>query len=150
MKVAPVEIIVQDLSLQPTTSKLTRRLSFRSIRGESMLPTRKLIFVQLDFETDHSFVASRSRVTSINSAYIQPVNGSDPSLNSMKSVVSTSESSPRAKKILVKLWLMSAASFRRGGRLEESKAAIAEAEKANADDEEVWAQVRISLNTVQI
>lgn len=46
----------------------------------------------------------------------------------------------RATKLLVDLWLMSAASYRRAGKLDDAKAAIAEAEQLAPDDADVWAQ----------
>lgn len=52
------------------------------------------------------------------------------------------ENNPRATKLLVDLWLMSAASYRRAGRLDESRGAIQEAEVLDADDPDVWCQVR--------
>ena len=47
----------------------------------------------------------------------------------------------RATKLLVDLWLMSAASYRRAGKLQDARGAIAEAEKLNPDDADVWVQV---------
>lgn len=52
------------------------------------------------------------------------------------------ETNPRATKLLVDLWLMTAASFRRSGRLEDARGAIQEAEALDADDPDVWVQVR--------
>ena len=46
----------------------------------------------------------------------------------------------RATKLLVDLWLMSAASYRRAGKLDDAKGAIAEAEQLDPDDADVWAQ----------
>ncbi|GAA5875681.1 hypothetical protein JCM16303_003953 [Sporobolomyces ruberrimus] len=48
---------------------------------------------------------------------------------------------PRATKLLVDVWLASAASFRRAGKLEESKGAIWEAEQLDADDPDVWSNL---------
>lgn len=53
----------------------------------------------------------------------------------------TVESNSRATDVLVKLWLMSAASFRRAGKLEECRGAIQEAESLNGDDPDIWVQV---------
>ncbi|GAA5969963.1 hypothetical protein JCM3765_002325 [Sporobolomyces pararoseus] len=50
-------------------------------------------------------------------------------------------SNPKATKLLVDIWLASAASFRRAGKLEESRGAIWEAEQLNADDPDVWSQL---------
>jgi hypothetical protein len=52
---------------------------------------------------------------------------------------------PRATKLLVNIWLASAASFRRAGKLEESRGAIWEAEQLNRDDPEVWSSVSFFL-----
>ncbi|KAK4704926.1 cargo-transport protein YPP1, partial [Phenoliferia sp. Uapishka_3] len=52
----------------------------------------------------------------------------------------TVETNPRATKLLVDLWLMTAASFRRAGRLDDSRGAIQEAESLDADDADVWVQ----------
>lgn len=59
----------------------------------------------------------------------------------------TMEINPRATKLLVDLWLMSAASYRRAGRLEDAKGAISEAEALNGDDPDVWVQVSLCART---
>ncbi|ORY62875.1 hypothetical protein BCR35DRAFT_334838 [Leucosporidium creatinivorum] len=53
------------------------------------------------------------------------------------------ETNARATKLLVDLWLLSAASYRRAGRLEDAKGAIAEAEALDADDPDVWVQLAL-------
>jgi tetratricopeptide (TPR) repeat protein len=50
-------------------------------------------------------------------------------------------SDPRLTKLLVDLWLMSAASFRRWGKLEDALDAIREAEALDPTDADVWVQV---------
>ncbi|KAL8277048.1 hypothetical protein RQP46_010582 [Phenoliferia psychrophenolica] len=50
------------------------------------------------------------------------------------------ETNARATKLLVDLWLMTAASFRRAGKLDDARGAIQEAEVLNADDPDVWVQ----------
>ncbi|GAA6000378.1 uncharacterized protein JCM10292_001484 [Rhodotorula paludigena] len=55
----------------------------------------------------------------------------------------TPESNPRATKLLVDTWLVSAASFRRAGKLDEAKGAIAEAEALDNDDPDVWVQLAL-------
>ncbi|GJN91859.1 hypothetical protein Rhopal_004884-T1 [Rhodotorula paludigena] len=55
----------------------------------------------------------------------------------------TPESNPRATKLLVDTWLASAASFRRAGKLDEAKGAIAEAEALDNDDPDVWVQLAL-------
>jgi len=49
--------------------------------------------------------------------------------------------SAREKRLLSNLWLTSAATFRRMGKIEQAKAAIQEAEVADEDNEDVWVQV---------
>lgn len=56
----------------------------------------------------------------------------------------------RARKLLVDLWCMSAASFRRAGKLEEARGAIQEAERLDADDPAVWVQVSSRLVLYQV
>ncbi|KDE09737.1 hypothetical protein MVLG_00139 [Microbotryum lychnidis-dioicae p1A1 Lamole] len=50
---------------------------------------------------------------------------------------------PRATKVLVDIWLMSAASYRRAHKLEDSRGAIAEAEALNPNDADVWTQLAL-------
>ncbi|KAI5474152.1 tetratricopeptide repeat containing protein [Pseudohyphozyma bogoriensis] len=50
------------------------------------------------------------------------------------------ETNSRSTKLLTDLWLLSAASYRRAGKLEEARGAIQEAETLNPDDPDVWAQ----------
>lgn len=53
----------------------------------------------------------------------------------------------RTTKLLVDLWLMSAATFRRLGKLEECRGAISEAENVDADNADVWVQVRLLFSS---
>ncbi|POY71986.1 hypothetical protein BMF94_4995 [Rhodotorula taiwanensis] len=55
------------------------------------------------------------------------------------------ESSPLASRSLASTWLASAASFRRGGKLEEARGAISEAEAADLDNPDVWTQYALVL-----
>lgn len=58
---------------------------------------------------------------------------------------------PQAAKILSKLWLTSAASFRRWGRMDECRGAINEAEEVAGEvDPDVWVQVGFRLNAGQV
>ncbi|KAK4058229.1 hypothetical protein OIO90_000968 [Microbotryomycetes sp. JL221] len=57
----------------------------------------------------------------------------------MPSVVSNK----KATKLLVDLWLMSSASYRRAGKLSDAQGAIAEAEKLDPDDADVWVQLAL-------
>lgn len=57
----------------------------------------------------------------------------------------TSPSTLRSKvecRLLAELWLQIAATFRRSGQLDQAFAAIQEAEVADAENAEVWVQVR--------
>lgn len=120
-------------------ASLSRRLSFRSIRAEATS----------EGESGSPLRATRSRSNSLRSFIGQsngnvPTAGTNYSNTSLVSIGSTGpkrETNPRATKLLVQLWLLSAASFRRAGRMEECRGAIAEAEKIDGDDEEVWLQV---------
>lgn len=47
----------------------------------------------------------------------------------------------RENKLLSDLWLMSAATFRRLGKIEQAKGAIQEAEVKDEDNPAVWVQV---------
>ncbi|KIJ47909.1 hypothetical protein M422DRAFT_45616 [Sphaerobolus stellatus SS14] len=49
--------------------------------------------------------------------------------------------SAREKRLLSNLWLTSAATFRRQGKIEQAKAAIQEAEVADEDNADVWVQL---------
>lgn len=54
----------------------------------------------------------------------------------------------RGQNLLARLWLVSAASFRRWGKLPECRGAIAEAEEAAGDsDPDVWVQYALYLKT---
>jgi hypothetical protein len=46
------------------------------------------------------------------------------------------------------LWLMSAATFRRSGKVEQAKGAIQEAEVRDEGNPGVWVQVRVCLLTL--
>jgi hypothetical protein len=48
-------------------------------------------------------------------------------------------------RLLSDLWLMSAATFRRQGKIEQAKAAIQEAEVRDEGNPNVWTQVKISF-----
>ena len=49
----------------------------------------------------------------------------------------------RSNRLLADLWLMSAATFRRLGKIEQAKGAIQEAEVRDEDNPAVWVQVII-------
>lgn len=49
--------------------------------------------------------------------------------------------SARDRRLLSDLWLMSAATFRRVGKIEQTRAAIQEAELLDEENEAVWVQV---------
>jgi hypothetical protein len=61
----------------------------------------------------------------------------------------SSEHARRNRRMLSDLWLMSAATFRRSGKAEQSKAAIQEAEVLDEENPGVWVQVRLSLRTLR-
>lgn len=56
----------------------------------------------------------------------------------------TSKRPPRETRLLSDLWLTSAATFRRMGKLEQAKAAIQEAEVLDENNPTVWVQVCIN------
>lgn len=86
--------------------------------------------------------SARSRIMSFHSSYTTSVGNASNASLAVAGASPTPESNPRASRLLVSLWLLSAASFRRAGRLDECRGAIAEAEKVDADSPDVWAQVR--------
>ena len=51
------------------------------------------------------------------------------------------EHSKKARRLLSDLWLMSAATFRRAGKIEQAKGAIQEAEVQDEENPGVWVQV---------
>ncbi|KAI0027951.1 hypothetical protein K488DRAFT_80919 [Vararia minispora EC-137] len=53
----------------------------------------------------------------------------------------TSEQSRRNRRLMSDLWLMSAATFRRAGKVEQSKSAIQEAEMLDEENPGVWVQL---------
>lgn len=53
----------------------------------------------------------------------------------------TTTTDPEAARMLAEVWLASAASFRRAGKLEESRGAISEAERLDPSNPNVWSQV---------
>lgn len=55
----------------------------------------------------------------------------------------SSESDPAAARLLASVWLASAASFRRAGRLDEAQGAVAEAEALDLDNPAVWTQLAL-------
>ena len=52
------------------------------------------------------------------------------------------ERSRKERRLLSELWLMSAATFRRSGKLDQARAAIQEAEVRDEENPNVWVQVR--------
>ncbi|GAA6061919.1 hypothetical protein JCM10212_000544 [Sporobolomyces blumeae] len=60
---------------------------------------------------------------------------------SPRSKLPTIESNPTATRMLCGIWLASAASFRRAGKLDEARGAVCEAEKLGGDWPEVWSQL---------
>ncbi|GAA95304.1 uncharacterized protein L969DRAFT_292814 [Mixia osmundae IAM 14324] len=74
----------------------------------------------------------------------QASNGQPSTADSIASPVSSaSERSPELTSVLVKLWLMSAATFRRWQKPDESRGAIQEAETTDPDDPDVWVQLAL-------
>jgi hypothetical protein len=54
------------------------------------------------------------------------------------------ERSRKERRLLSELWLMSAATFRRSGKIEQVRGAIQEAEVKDEENPNVWVQVRRS------
>ena len=55
----------------------------------------------------------------------------------------------RENRLLSDLWLMSAATFRRSGKIEQAKGSIQEAEVRDEENPGVWVQVRIVFDHIQ-
>lgn len=51
------------------------------------------------------------------------------------------ERSRKERRLLSELWLMSAATFRRSGKIEQARGAIQEAEVRDEENPNVWVQV---------
>lgn len=102
--------------------------------------------VSRDSVISHDFSANTAQdnpaLNTLTSSHSSNSLTDDPSLNGGRGP--QVETNRRATKLLVDLWLMSAASYRRAGRLEDAKGAIAEAEQLDPDDADVWAQVSTS------
>ena len=63
------------------------------------------------------------------------------------------ERSRRERRLLSELWLMSAATFRRSGKIEQARAAIQEAEVRDEENPNVWVQVSeqvINLSSITV
>ena len=54
----------------------------------------------------------------------------------------------RSKKVLVSLWLLSASTFRRLGRLEDAAKSVEEAERVDSSNPDVWYQVRKKMKII--
>ncbi|KAK4054711.1 hypothetical protein OIV83_000635 [Microbotryomycetes sp. JL201] len=116
----PVGLANSGASLKQTTSRP------RSIRG--LVSKSK---TDLTLDRNGTIEAPESPLISTNGA-------------NMPSVASNK----RATKLLVDLWLMSAASYRRAGKHSDARGAIAEAEKLDPEDADVWVQFAM-LNTAR-
>ncbi|KAM0750347.1 protein prenylyltransferase [Meredithblackwellia eburnea MCA 4105] len=137
-------------SVKRTTSILSRK---RSVKGganatSTDLPNNSSLRVASASGTNPA--ASRT-ATSLAA----PQNESSISLDdgSFNSVGPTVDTNSKATKLLVDLWLMTAASFRRAGRMDDAKGAIQEAEALNADDPDVWvqyAQYNIAAGSIEV
>lgn len=65
--------------------------------------------------------------------------------------VQVTETNARPNRLLQSLWLMSAATFRRWGKLDECRGAIREAELLDSDEPDVWVQFALySLATSEL
>lgn len=90
-----------------------------------------------------SSIHSRPRVISPRGSYIGPLVPSSTSTPPLLGQTSTPPvRTPRERRLLSDLWLMSAATFRRMGKYDEARAAIQDAEKHDEGNEGVWVQVR--------
>ncbi|CEQ42169.1 SPOSA6832_03951, partial [Sporobolomyces salmonicolor] len=117
------------------TSILGRR---RSLRAPS---TRNSTASTLQFS------ATQSPASTLRAPSLPPPPGLAPSNLSLAESAARSrpsvETNRRATKLLVDIWLTSAASFRRAGKLDEAQGAVFEAEQLDAEDPDVWSQASL-------
>src|SRR5258708_3809617 len=85
-----------------------------------------------------SSIHSRPRVISPRGSYIDPPVPSSTFPPPLLGPTSPSVRTPRERRLLSDLWLMSAATFRRMGKYDEARAAIQDAEKHDEGNEGVW------------
>jgi tetratricopeptide (TPR) repeat protein len=93
----------------------------------------------LTVEDGDASAAHRSQESLVS--YVTVTDDSATSKQPPTSYSTQDERDPRLTKLLIDLWLMSAASFRRWGKLEEALGAIREAEALDPTDGDVWVQV---------
>ncbi|GAA5964258.1 hypothetical protein JCM21900_001805 [Sporobolomyces salmonicolor] len=91
------------------------------------------------------FSATQSPASTLRAPSLPPPPGLAPSNLSLAESAARSrpsvETNRRATKLLVDIWLTSAASFRRAGKLDEAQGAVFEAEQLDAEDPDVWSQL---------
>ncbi|GAA5895475.1 hypothetical protein JCM5296_006778 [Sporobolomyces johnsonii] len=89
--------------------------------------------------------ATQSSASTLRAPSLPPPPGLAPSNLSLAESAARSrpsvETNRRATKLLVDIWLASAASFRRAGKLDEAQGAVFEAEQLDAEDPDVWSQL---------
>ncbi|KAM0793005.1 hypothetical protein ACM66B_000498 [Microbotryomycetes sp. NB124-2] len=118
----PVGLADSGASLKRTTSTVSRPRSIRGLVSKS--------------KTD---------LTDVNGTMDTP---DSPMISTNGANVPSVASNKRATKLLVDLWLMSAASYRRAGKHSDARGAVAEAEKLDPDDADVWVQFAL-LNSAK-
>lgn len=102
-----------------------------------------------------SSIHSRPR---LSSTYVRSITPTDRSTSQAQPVISESTNnggidrsvlanrSWRERRLLSNLWLTSAATFRRMGKIEQAITAIQEAEAADENNENVWVQVSMNAS----
>ncbi|KAF8229254.1 hypothetical protein L208DRAFT_1439479 [Tricholoma matsutake] len=112
-----------------------------SLKKSSSTPDFHAVLRQTSYQA--SSIHSRPRLSSIIHSYDRtptvsppPPPSLPPSQESKRNIRTT-----RSNRLLADLWLMSAATFRRLGKIEQTKAAIQEAEVRDEDNPAVWVQL---------
>ncbi|SGY34748.1 BQ5605_C002g01676 [Microbotryum silenes-dioicae] len=115
--------------------------SFAQVRDA---PELKIVADALPIDTSNGAPLARRKSISLSRARSirGSVTGNDEADFGVAPAPSVSMN-PRATKVLVDIWLMSAASYRRAHKLEDSRGAIAEAEALNPNDADVWTQLAL-------
>ncbi|SCZ90370.1 BZ3500_MvSof-1268-A1-R1_Chr1-3g01947 [Microbotryum saponariae] len=115
--------------------------SFAQVRDA---PELKIVADALPIDTSNGAPLARRKSISLGRA--RSIRGSVTGNDEADFVAAPAPSvsmNPRATKVLVDIWLMSAASYRRAHKLEDSRGAIAEAEALNPNDADVWTQLAL-------
>ncbi|SCV68439.1 BQ2448_560 [Microbotryum intermedium] len=115
--------------------------SFAQVRDA---PELKIVADLLPIDTTNGAPLARRKSISLGRARSMRggVKGNDEAESVSGPALSVSMN-PRATKLLIDLWLMSAASYRRAHKLEDSRGAIAEAEALSPNDADVWTQLAL-------